>query len=223
VSTTEPGRKRLRRGQVRKIPLLLIIVSVSLTGCLSDILAPDASLAAANRAVDSWVETHASEWRLSRQVIRPPVHPDWSRPCSQNPPSGFTVLRIRESRLDMLLFFRCPVEGEAGHPDLNAAFSHAVFDELPHGITARGWRFTTYTPSSSFSEAVVFSGPTAGRVQVEIDTPLYAVYGHSTRASCQPPVDAPSPPGCYLLREHRIPIRLSVSMPFSNTIWNDLQ
>jgi hypothetical protein len=223
MSASEPGGKRPRRSQVRKTPLLLILSSVSLTGCLSDILAPDASLAAANRAVESWVEANTSEWRLTRQLVRPPVHPDWSRPCSQNPPSGFTALRIRDSRLDMLLFFRCPVDGEAGYPDLNAAFSHAVFDELPHGITARGWQFTASTPSSSFSEAVVFSVPTAGRVRVEIDTPLYAVYGHSTRASCQPPVDAPSPPGCYLIREHRVPIRLSVSMPFSDAILNDLQ
>jgi hypothetical protein len=223
LSATEPGILHPRRSHVRKIQLLLLALSsASISGCLADILAPEASLAAANRAVDSWIKEHADEWRLTKQVARPPALADWSRPCSQNPPSGLTAIRIRESGMDVLLFFRCPVEGGVDAPDLNAAFSHAVLDELPHGITARGWRFTISTPSSSFSEAVMFSNPTAGRVRVEIDTPLYAVYGHRTRPSCQPPADAPSPPGCHLLREHRVPIRLTFSIPFGNDISNGL-
>jgi hypothetical protein len=89
-----------------------------------------------------------------------------------------------------------------------------VLQELPHGIESRGWRFQVLTTSSSVDEEVTFTMAAPGRLRIGIETPLYAVSGHSVRPACQPPADAPSPEGCHLLRPLRTPLRLSLAVPF---------
>ena len=74
------------------------------------------------------------------------------------------------------------------------------------------------TPSSSVEQGVTFSRLPGERMLVSIDTPLFAVYGHSVRPPCQPPADAPTLEGCYLRREHRVPLHLRLSVPFSIAI-----
>jgi len=210
--SSENVRTRANRSRYSWRPLL-IAASVLLAACHGGPLDPEAEHAAAIRAVDSWVAANPAEWRLERTLSRPAEHATWSAECAANPPTGVTALRIREAGLDMLLFFRCPASGGLDASALSAAFSRAVIDEVPHRISSRGWRFTLRTPSSSFEEQVVIDVSPNGRLLVSIDTPLYAVYGHSTRARCQPPADAPSPEGCYLLREHRVPLRVELSVP----------
>jgi hypothetical protein len=193
--------------------LLPIVFGVLLAACDGGPLDPEAEYAAALRAVDAWVATNPEEWRLERPLSRTVGYPHWSSECAANPSSGYTALHIQEAGLDMLLFFRCPSSGGLDVADIGDAFAWAVIDEVPHRISSRGWRFTLLTPSSSFEEQVVFSIAPGGRLRISMDTPLYAVYGHSTRPRCQPPADAPSPEGCYLLREHRVPLRLELSVP----------
>jgi hypothetical protein len=123
--------------------------------------------------------------------------------------SGFTALRYASGATEIELFFECPLDAIAHVEDLTAAFSHAVLQKLPHGIVSPGWRFEVLTPTSSISEKVTFAAPSPGRLLVVIETPL-----------CQPPADAPSPEGCYLLREHRILLNLSLAVPFQGSELN---
>jgi|GEM_PF-4145705 len=211
-NSSETVRTRANRSRC-SWRLLPIAACVLITACDGGPLGPEAEHAAAVKAVDTWVAANPAEWRLERTLSRPAEHATWSAECAGNPPTGVTALRIQEAGLDMLLFFRCPASGGLDAGALAAAFSRAVIDEVPHRISSRGWRFTLRTPSSSFEEQVVIDISPSGRLLVSIDTPLYAVYGHSTRAQCQPPADAPSPEGCYLLREHRVPLRLELSVP----------
>jgi hypothetical protein len=175
---------------------------------------PEAELDAAVRAVDAWVAAHPDAWTLDLSSASPLTRPEWSKPCAANPPSGFVTLRTAASHTEVAFGFRCPLGAAARVEDLTAAFSYAVLDALPHGINSDHWEFEVVTPVSSFEEGVTFSSLPAGRIQVTIETPLYAIYGHSTRRSCEAPADGSSPEGCYLRREHNIPLHLRLSVPF---------
>lgn len=200
-----------RRAAVAAVWLCALFATASCADLITD---PESEFEAANRAVDRWVAAHPDNWLLNLVGTRPPARPSWSRPCSQNPESGFVTLRHASGATEIDLAFRCPLGRTASVQDLRAAFAYAVLESLPHAIQSRGWRFQVLTPSSSISEVVTFSSPAPGRLHVVIQTPLFAVYGHSVRPSCQPPADAPSPPGCYLQREHRIPLHLTLTVPF---------
>jgi len=197
----------------RALAALFLLATVSCRG----IADPGEEYTAARRAADRWVQRHPTGWTLSLKGERALTRPTWSRGCADRPESGFTALRYAAEDVEIDLFFRCPVGDAAGAADLARAFSHAVLQELPHGIESRGWRFDVRMPSSSVSEKVTFSAPAPGRLVVGVETPLHAVYGHSVRTACQPPADAPSPEGCYLSREHRIPLSLTLTVPFQGT------
>lgn len=206
-------RKDPRSNFAHGIAVALVCVLLVTTACNS-ITGPKSEFAAANRAVNRWVQRHPNGWALNLGGDRALTRPEWAKPCAHNADSGFAVLRYASGGMEIDLFFPCPLDATSRVEDLAAAFSHVVLQELPHGITSRGWRFHVSTPSSSVSEKVPFSAPAPGRLLVTIQTPLYAVYGHSTRSSCQPPADAPSPEDCYLQREHRIPLSLNLAVPF---------
>jgi hypothetical protein len=152
----------------------------------------------------------------------PLFRPVWSKPCSQNPDSARVTLRYGDAggqesgkTAEIDLAFRCPIGTGVAVGDLAGAFADAVLQHLPHGIVAPNWTFDLLTPSSSVKDGVGFQQPAVGRLLVTIETPMFAVYGHSTRPDCKPPADAPSPPGCYLQIEHRIPLRLKLTAPFT--------
>jgi hypothetical protein len=75
------------------------------------------------------------------------------------------------------------------------------------------------TPSSTVQEGVTLQSQ-AGQLRVTVDTPLYAVYGHSVRESCIPPADAPSEPECYLSRQIPLPLNLTLRVPASLSALN---
>jgi hypothetical protein len=124
------------------------------------------------------------------------------------------VLRHQAPGTEIDLFFQCPIDGTATVEELNAAFAFAVLQELPHGISSPRWRFRILTPSSSFSDGVTFARDPGGRLRVSVETPLFAIFGHSERASCQPPAGGSSAGGCHLQREHRIPLDLTLLVPY---------
>ena len=196
---------------------LLLVMPLATTACADPLFGPRDELAAATRAIDRWVAQHPDEWRVTLVGKAPLTRPEWSVPCDQDPHSGMTVLQYRAGGAELQLGFRCPVAEAGGAEDLAAAFAYAALDALPHGIESSGWEFRVQTPSSSVQEGVTFRAVEAGRLLVTIETPLYAVYGHSTRPACQPPADAPSPQGCYLSVEHRIPLKLVLSVPFTGS------
>ncbi len=190
---------------MKRLSLLLLLAA----GC-SGITDVDAEYDTARRAAEQWTARHPREWSL--QLSGRPLEPTpWSRPCVAN---GFVSLRFRADDTEVDLYFRCPVGSARDARELQAAFSHVALGRLPHGIRAPGWRFDVLTPSTSFSEGVVFEVPSSGRMRISIETPLYAVHGRSTRPECEPPADAPMAEGCYLSREHRIPLRLRMEAEY---------
>lgn len=215
MSSTRTMASRVRVARDRAIVLLCALLAVP--GC-TGITEPMSEFATASQAAGDWVQRNPEGWTLDLNGTRPLERPQWSTSCARNPDSGFTVLRYASVATEIDLAFRCPVDGTAGIEDLAAAFSHAVLQKLPHGISSPGWSFHVSTPSSSVTETVTLSAPTEGLMRVVIHTPLYAVYGHSLRPSCQPPADAPSPEGCYLLIEHRVPLRLNLVVPFDGSV-----
>lgn len=211
-SPLRPRRGNPRR-RLRLASLCLLFAAASCDGPTD----PQSEFAAADRAVDRWVERHRDGWTVSLDANGPLKRPEWSKSCARNPESGFTALRYAAAGTEIDLFFRCPLGPAARAEDLAAAFSHVVLQELPHGIESSGWRFRVLTPSSSVDGEVTFTRPAPGRLRIGIATPLYAVSGHSVRPACEPPADAPSPEGCYLVREHRAPLRLTLAVPFDGT------
>lgn len=197
---------------------MLLLLPIATASCVSEPLSPEEEFAAAGRAAEAWVQKHPNGWALALETGRAPARPQGSEPCSGNPDSGFTTLQLRDRGLDVLLLFRCPVDGSASPTELSSSLAYIVLDELPHGISSRGWTFAVMTPASSIQDGIGLTAPSAGRMRLSVDTPLYAVRGLSTRADCQPPADGPSPPGCHLTREHGIPLALSVTFPFTGSL-----
>ena len=188
---------------MKRFSLLLLLAA----GCSAGITDAGAEYDAARRAAERWTARHPREWslELGGRALTPTP---WSRPCAQSPAGGLVSLRFADDDTEVDLYFRCPAEDAR---ELQAAFSHVALSRLPHGIRAPGWRFDVLTPSTSFSEGVELQVPSAGRMRISIETPLYAVSGRSTRPACAPPADAPMAEGCYLTREHRVPRRLPIA------------
>jgi len=177
---------------------------------------PDDEYQAALRAARDWILRNPTEWALKLDQGNSLSRPPWSKPCSENPDGNSVTLRYGDSgATEVNLSFKCPVGAGATVSDLSRTFSQAVLRHLPHGISAPNWKFDIMTPVSSIDRGVTFSQPATGQLLVSIDTPMFAVYGHSTTPKCQPPADAPSPPGCFLQLEHRIPLRLGLTAPFT--------
>jgi hypothetical protein len=170
---------------------------------------------AAMSAAQDWIARNPNEWVLKLDRGNSLSRPDWSKPCSQNPDTNSVTLRYGGAATEVDLSFKCPIGAGATVSDLSRTFSYAVLQHLPHGISAPNWKFDILTPASSFEQGVTFGQPAAGQLLVSIDTPMFAVYGHSTTPKCKPPTDAPSSPGCFLQLEHRIPLRLALTAPFT--------
>jgi hypothetical protein len=183
-------------------------------GCSDDVLFPREA-AGAGFAVSQWIHRNADGWRVHLDSPRPLTRPEWSVPCAENPPSGFVTLRYATRSTEIDLMFRCPVDGSASVADLDEAFAFAVLSRLPHGIQVPGWDVRVLTPSSHVQHEVAFSRDASGRMRVAVQTPLYAVYAYSRRSECEPPVHGPSPEGCYVIREHRVPLDLTLVAPFT--------
>jgi len=201
-------------GAARIAVPLLAAGALILGGC-RDPLSPAGEFAAATEAVDAWTAARPNAWSISAVGARAPQRAEWSKGCSASPVSGLVALEASAGATRLLLFFRCPAVEHASAAALQAAFSHVVLDELPHGLAVSNWSFSARTPSSSFSDGVLFSSPSSGRLRIAIATELYGLFGHSERPSCVPPADGPSLEGCYLFREHHVPLAVSVTVPWT--------
>lgn len=193
---------------------LLAAGTLMLAGC-RDPLSPAEELAAATDAVDGWIAARPTAWSVSAVGARAPQRAEWSDACSASPVSGLVALEANAGATRLLVFFRCPVVAPASAAGLQAAFSHVVLDRLPHGLAVPNWTFAARTPSSSFSDGVSFSSPASGRLRIAIATELHGLYGQSERPACAPLADGPSLERCYLFREHRVPLAVSVTVPWT--------
>lgn len=207
-------RIALRSATLLKRAAFIVLLAIASTGC-SDPLSPTEEFSAAVEAAERWAIANPTEWNVATTGTREVQRTEWSEPCSAAPASGFVAVEARAGSTRLHLYFRCPLSSPASAADLQDAFSHVVLEELPHGLSVPNWRFAIQTPVSSFSEGVSFSAPSANRLRIHIETALYGVYGHSERASCIPLADDVSAPTCYIFREHRIPLALMVTVPWS--------
>lgn len=183
-----------------------LVSSVLFAGSCTSSLDPVQQLAAANRAVDQWVARHPTEWAVSlgeRTLYRS----EFSTSCAQGGKNNLVALTYAAADTEIDFFFSCPLGPTASIDDLRAAFAFVVPTRLPHGVHLPGWTFKLYTPTSSVRETVTFEPVADGGIRIHIDTPLYAIAGRSLHPSCESPADAPAPAGCYVSREHRIPLR----------------
>lgn len=187
-----------------------LLAAVVFAGSCTSTMDPVQQFAAANRAVEQWVASHPTEWAVTLGGERTLFRPEFSTSCSQGGKNNLVALTFESAEAEITFYFTCPLGSTAAVDDLRATFAFAVLDRLPHGIETPGWRFFLYTPTSSVRDVVTFDPGANGSVRIFIDTPLYAIGGMSQHPSCQAPADAPSPPGCSLLREHRIPLRLTL-------------
>lgn len=190
-----------------------LISSLLFAGSCTSTLDPAQQAAAAKRAVDEWVAQHPSGWAVSLGSEAALARPEFSTPCSQGGKNNLVTLRFAPVATEIDLFFSCPLGPTATVDDLRSAFAFAVLTRLPHGINAPGWRFTLHTPTTHVTDVVTFVTAEDGRLNITIETPLYAVSGRSLSESCEVPADAPSPPECFVLREHQIPLRLVLRAP----------
>ena len=182
-------------------------------------ITPTTSLTPAD-AASAWISAHPKEWVLAIDDADPshaPQRPRWAEPCAEKPKSGFVALRYSVSDLEVDLFFRCPIDSRSSRAEVAAAFSHMVATRLPHGIQVPDWRFELLTPSSSFNDGVSFPAQNDLRWGIDVDTPLYAVRGDSTAQRCKTPADGSTPRECYVQIEHRIPLRLTLRIPYDPT------
>lgn len=168
-------------------------------------------------AAESWTAAHPLSWSVVTSSTQAPRRTSWSQPCSANPPSGFVALNVQTATTRVTVFFRCPVTSARTAAELRDTFNHIVLEELPHGLAVPNWSFEVLTPASSLFSGVSFFDQVGGRVRIQVETPLYAIYGHSSRRTCTPPADGESAPSCYVFREHAIPLTLSVSVPFDGS------
>jgi hypothetical protein len=183
------------------------------------------------QAAADWVAAHPNEWVLDiddRQSGHTMKRPSWSGGCGGGPavigtsqvmPAPGTspstvVLRYATSETSVDFFFRCPIQAPVTAEVLNATFSHAVLDQLPHGIAVSNWQFKILTPSSSFSKGVTFMAVGDGRLKAQIRTELYSIRGTSKQPECKAPADGSMRPECFVSREHRIPLILTMEVPF---------
>lgn len=187
-----------------------LVTSVLFAGSCTSTLDPVQQLAAANRAVDQWVARHPTEWAVTLGGERTLYRPESSTSCAQGGKNNLVALTYESADTEIDFHFTCPLGPTAGVDDLRAAFAFAVLTRLPHGIETPGWRFRLLTPSSHVRDLVTFQTEGNGGFRIFIDTPLYAVWGMSLHPSCKAPADAPTPPGCWVVREHPIPLRLTL-------------
>lgn len=196
--------------------LIAASIALLLASC-SDPVSLEDEYRMALAATEDWTVSHPLSWSVVTSGTQAPRRTSWSQPCSANPPSGFVALNVQTANARVTAFFRCPITSARTAAELADAFSHIVLEELPHGIAVPNWRFEVLTPASSLFSGVSFFDQAGGRIRIQVETPLYAVYGHSSRRTCIPLADGDSAPSCYVFREHAIPLSLNVSVPFDGS------
>jgi hypothetical protein len=205
----------LTRRSVRRFGITLVLALIG-TGCDAELLSPEFERVMAERAAQDFVDRHREGWRVVVRGSDAPAILEQTSMCGALAGGQVNTLMLSGRDARMTLYFECGVPLGASAAELSAALRFVVIDDLPHGIASPGWRFQILTPSSSFSESVALRDD-GGRLTVEIDTPLFAVFGYSEHPKCETLQDAVGPNECYLERPFEAPLRLTFSVPYPRT------
>jgi hypothetical protein len=190
----------------------LLSLALLAASCAGD---PDSSQAAASAEVDRWVAAHPGDWALTIDE-RDAAHPlgrakDFDQ-CDQASSTGH--FRYAAGGTDILLTFDCAALTNATTESLRKGFRFAALNSLPHGLSLPSWQFEVLTPSSTFTEGVQVVAFQNGRLEVDIDTPLYALRADDVREECRTPADGTTAPACFVHRELHMRLKLHLSVPF---------
>ena len=173
--------------------------------------------------VGRFAAQHKDGWQLTvneQSASRALQFASFSKRCSADDPAGKTTLEYVAPGYEILLGFDCLPGRKTDLASLRDAFSFVALNQLPHGISASGWKFMVLTPQSSFKQGVELQDLGNGRLSVRMTTPLYAVYGESLdRQACPQLQDASLPPSCFVNRELDFPLTLTLSVPFAQEIF----
>ena len=194
-------------GYPRAIAVTFAYIAL-LTSCGESALAPRGEVAAAEDAISAWVARHPDGWTSTTTTDAVLTRPSWTPSCTDAASNGYVSLRLVTGRGDIELAFRCPVGEGATAEDLQLHFIHAVPWNLPTGISSPNWRFQAWLPLSSVFNGVTFESPRAGLLAVDIQSTMSGILAENTRRSCVPAADDAAVPGCVIMREHRVPLRL---------------
>ncbi|MCC7001066.1 MAG: hypothetical protein IT357_02830 [Gemmatimonadaceae bacterium] len=197
---------------VRRIGLALV-VALSGAGCDAELMSPEFERVTAERAAQDFVDRHREEWRVNVLGSDPPAILEQTSMCGPTGGSGVNVLLLSGRDARISLYLGCGVTRGASADELAAALRFVVIEALPHGIASPGWRFQVLTPSSSFSEGATLR-VAGGRLTVDVDTPLFAIFGYSERPSCEAPQDGFATNECVLQRPFDVPLHLTFSVPY---------
>jgi hypothetical protein len=192
---------------------LVFALALGSASCDRELLSPEYERILAEKAAMEFVARHRDEWRVHVRGIEAPAVLELGGSCDTPGGSGLNGLLLAHRETRLTLYFDCPIASGATAADLSAALAFVVIDELPHGIASPGWQYAVQTPSSSVTNGVTL-GVAAGRLTVDVDTPLFAVTGFSERAACLPAQDDLVTPECYVHRAFRVPLRLTFSVPY---------
>jgi hypothetical protein len=196
-------------------------------GLLSGEVAADADPQAdpdygrAVRAAQQWTAAHPKGWNLTLKEVDPTRG---FRRADTNPArcgaesNNLIAASLTSAGTTVELIFDCAVAQATTLEALRAAYRFTVLRALPHGLKLPTWSFEVMTPASSFSHGVELVAWRDGRLDVHISTPLYAIYGRSKVQACKHIPDVPTPPRCFIHNEHRIPLMLTLSAPFSPAV-----
>lgn len=173
------------------------------------------------RLAQQWTAAHAPEWSITLPGTGPAQgfqRAEWDKARCGPDTNHLVTASFTNADTTVELYFDCSVTQATTLEALRTAYRFTVLRALPHGLQLPTWRFELLTPVSSFSEGVELAAWHDGILDVRIKTPLYALYGHSTVKACGYIADAPSPPRCYVHKEHRIMLALTFSARFSPSV-----
>lgn len=173
------------------------------------------------RVAQQWITAHATGWNLALPGTGPAQgfqRAKWDTARCGPETNHLVTASFKSAGTTVELYFDCAVTQASTLEALRAAYRFTVLAALPHGLQLPTWQFEVLTPVSSFSEGVELAAWHDGILDVRIKTPLYALYGHSTVKACGYIADAPSPPRCFVHKEHRILLSLTFSALFSPSV-----
>jgi hypothetical protein len=172
----------------------------------------EASQDEAKQAVQRWAQDHAAGWTLTVDDGHAFARAPFNEPC----PNNILTIRYAAPGTQIDLGFTCPGPQGTDLAGLRTGLKYVALTDLPHGVELPGWRFDVLTPVSSFKDGVEIVSWDNGRLQVKIDTRLFALDGLKDGESCRPPADGVTPASCLVRAElNNLPLHLTLSAPLS--------
>lgn len=192
-------------------------------GCGGDAFGIGTERERAVAAAESWVREHPARWTVSLETLDALYRPAWTPSCSDAASNGYVSLRMADGPTEVELAFRCPLSPDATLEDLTQQFRFAIPASLPTGLRSPRWSFRAALVDGAVYEDVQFSKDRTGALHITVLARLAGIYARNQQEACDDEaadlerevVDA-RPLGdtdCRIVRRHRVPVRLELTVP----------